>query len=1014
MATVLDDILIGLLTSAIWASLTSPLKSSSNDAAYKKLEKTIRKKLPTSTLLNQALVSAAKATSLPEKRLTDKVRLFLISPEVSSIIRKLYTPRELRHPTFEVKVREEFELLMRLSLGEIALKFPDLLDSLFSHIVSACDTAIAAAIEDGCLSAHELQSGMRHAEILSAIDVLDRKLDILRALSKPIQDKFLAFERKYRTQVAQRHKSITPPNFDTSRKVPLDELYVTPTIVTIPKRKEDQPEAIELSRFIDSVRNTVLLGNPGGGKSTLSVKLCHDLAKNYGQTPKGSRALTPVLVILREYGNEKKERQCSLTEFIELKANANYQVPPPVGAFDFLFASGRALVIFDGLDELLDTTYRQEISADVESFSSLYPDVPILITSREVGYSEAPLDRSLFDTYLLANFNEKQVEEYAKKWFAVDQELSSQEKAQKTLAFVRESSIVGDLRSNPLMLALMCNIYRGEGYIPKNRPDVYEKCAVMLFERWDKSRDLHVVLPFEAHITRAMRYLAHWIYLDATLQGGVTEGMLVRKTAEYLHKWRFDDLTEAETAASKFIDFCRGRAWVFTDVGTTKEGERLYQFTHRTFLEYFTAYYLVSSCESASALRQLLIPHIAKEEWDVVAQLAVQIQHKGSEGAGDEMLTDLGRAAKSVDPIDALPYLIFSARCLAFLIPQPRVVKTIAESCIELVIKIAMNSDLTSTSREMDARDSPTTRLFGPLLASAAENRSAVGGAVQATLDQMIKSPNDQLATLALELAMHLEYPIYFSGGYRGRMDLVEHWKNVSTQLVDQNTDALNRMVNLHIGLARSKVRDFTYTILDVVNWFGLEGLFFDEPSRLFPDVRFGNVAQWILSIVESMSTSDYKSREDTVRFILALEGLGKMLSERAMPWATIPAKQAIVSSLPGGRMFLRKDIEKILYPEFEFSHLSADAKFAVLAMGIGLIDINRQLGGKVRFGAHLPKSSLYEVFPVLVGASERKVLSSEETKQLRSLELRGEQEQALIGWIEGNIGAVVAKAVDG
>ena len=42
-------------------------------------------------------------------------------------------------------------------------------------------------------------------------------------------------------------------------------------------------------------------------------------------------------------------------------------------------------------------------------------------------------------------------------------------------------------------------------------------------------------------------------------------------------------------AAREFVEFCRGRMWVFTDAGTTVSGQRLYGFTHRTFLEYFAA-----------------------------------------------------------------------------------------------------------------------------------------------------------------------------------------------------------------------------------------------------------------------------------------------------------------------------------------------------------------------------------------------------------------------------------------
>jgi predicted NACHT family NTPase len=184
------------------------------------------------------------------------------------------------------------------------------------------------------------------------------------------------------------------------------------------------------------------------------------------------------------------------------------------------------------------------------------------------------------------------------------------------------------------MLGLMCNLYRSEGYIPRNRPEVYEKCSVMLFERWDKGRNITVPLAFEEHIRPAMQDLAFWIFATGELQGGVTEHELTQRTADYLCQWVFGDPQKAKQAASDFVRFCTGRAWVFTDLGTTREGERLFQFTHRTFLEYFTACYLVSIHQTPKLLADQLTPRIARGEWDVVAQLAFQIQSKQFRGGG--------------------------------------------------------------------------------------------------------------------------------------------------------------------------------------------------------------------------------------------------------------------------------------------------------------------------------------------------------------------------------------------
>jgi predicted NACHT family NTPase len=244
------------------------------------------------------------------------------------------------------------------------------------------------------------------------------------------------------------------------------------------------------------------------------------------------RQLSPILVVLRDYGAEKKARNCSILQFIESTSNSNYQTQSPGGAFEYLLLNGHVLVVFDGLDELLDTRYRQEISSDVEAFCNLYPSVPVLVTSREVGYEQAPLDETKFEIFQLSPFTEEQVRNYAYKWFGADPEFGLEQRKQKTEAFLQESRIAPDLRSNPLMLALMCNIYRGENYIPRNRPDVYEKCALMLFERWDRMRGINASLPFEAHIRPTMMYLAHWIYSEDTLQGGVTEQRLIAYSAE--------------------------------------------------------------------------------------------------------------------------------------------------------------------------------------------------------------------------------------------------------------------------------------------------------------------------------------------------------------------------------------------------------------------------------------------------------------------------------------------------
>lgn len=417
----------------------------------------------------------------------------------------------------------------------------------------------------------------------------------------------------------------------------------------------------------------------------------------YDQRLVGNKKLTPIHITVRDYGERKSRESISILEFIESVSNSSYQLKPPPGAVEYLLRSGRVLLIFDGLDELLDTSYRKQIVEDIESFCNVYPTLPVLVTSREVGYHQAPLSSKDFEVYKLKDFNDDQIETYANKWFSLDTELTQREKLGKVEAFLAESKVADDLRTNPLMLGLMCSIYRGENYIPQNRPDLYEKCSVMLFERWDKSRGINPQLKFEAHLRPGMMYLANWIYRDGRLQKGVSEQALIEKTTDYLETF-YQNRNEAEFVAQEFVEFCRGRAWVFTDVG-----DGIYQFTHQTFLEYFTACYLNRTLRTAKNLTDEFLPRISLGEWDVVAQLSLQIFDKQFEGGTDEVvqriLAELEGGKWNPERNNIVSFLV---RSLVFVVPKYETRRKIVECFFKILLAFLKQSQplVSKASRE--------------------------------------------------------------------------------------------------------------------------------------------------------------------------------------------------------------------------------------------------------------------------------------------------------------------------
>jgi predicted NACHT family NTPase len=312
----------------------------------------------------------------------------------------------------------------------------------------------------------------------------------------------------------------------------------------------------------------------------------------------------------------------------------------------------------------------------------------VLVTSRLVGYEQVRLDERQFTRYRLGGFDDQRVADYVRKWFAQEDGLLPEEVGRQAAAFLAESQSVPDLRANPLMLALVCVLYRGEGSIPRNRPDVYAQCTTLLFRKWDARRHIDIQLRARSQAEPAIRHLAYWLFTRGQEQPTVTEPELLRETSAFLYDHGFEDRDNASDAAQEFITFCQNRAWVFSSAGTTTGGQRLYTFTHSTFLEYFAAAHLAAVCDSPEELARELAPRIARQEWEVVAELAVQIKSNNSDRGAQRIYTALvGDSGQSLQ--DRSNILQFLARCVRFIEPPPRTVRDLTVAALDHLFSAA-------------------------------------------------------------------------------------------------------------------------------------------------------------------------------------------------------------------------------------------------------------------------------------------------------------------------------------
>ncbi|TQM80425.1 NACHT domain-containing protein [Saccharothrix saharensis] len=534
---------------------------------------------------------------------------------------------------------------------------------------------------------------------------------------------FHQFGELLRSQVAQEHAVIRMPHLGLHRSVPYSELYV-------------QPSLQGLSDLTSPGRRSVILGDPGAGKSTLAAKLARDIAI-------GDDGRVPLMLVLRNFTASFREGGRGLAWYLAKSCQEPYNVTPPEDAIEYLLGNGRAVVILDGVDELVEPELRERFARLVESFTRLYPLVPVVVTARKIGYTDAPLDSGLFSTGTIKRFDDDQVRRYARNWFALSETVAERERPAMADAFFRESESVGELRANPLLLALLCNMYAHEHYIPNNLAQVYEKCAVMLFEQWDRRRGLTSMPRFQGRLRSAVGYLA-WQQFTAESSGvGWPRGQVVRMLTTFLeHKEYRPD--EAEEEAERFVDFCSGRPWVLTDIGGGATEAR-YGFAHRTFMEYFAAEHLVRTHPTPEELWSVLAPEVVAGQWEVVAQIALQLLDQHRDDGASEVLRLVVQNGDTT-------LLDFAARTLGYLVPTPGVLRSLVEALVRAATSMPVESLFLTWHGE--TRPGHDTPLLGAAYHCLPANEAVVHDTITAVLRELASQGNQAADVLWYRLGL--------------------------------------------------------------------------------------------------------------------------------------------------------------------------------------------------------------------------------------------------------------------
>lgn len=427
----------------------------------------------------------------------------------------------------------------------------------------------------------------------------------------------------------------------------LEELFVKPTFVIDRENIELIEDNLEdyfshLNLNLDDIfayeKNLVILGNPGSGKSILTkfitLKIIQGDRKSFLNESIFDRI--PFRIELRNYHSFKTERSEGILNYLEqlLKVDFSFSGITEKEINQILIEK-KSLVIFDGLDEIFDIQDKLAIKRDIENFVSVYPNTQIIVTSRFIGYNDAEINKEIVLTISIDKFDDQQIEQYINNWYLVEEKNTDLREKEVNDLLSKKELIDQEIISNPLLLSLIVILYRNNLKVPESKLEIYQSCTKTLVDKWDNIKKLNINLPDEIYKRKDTIFadLAFWQYNElSNRQGKVTYARAKNTVSHTLtEKLKIVDEFTAEQYAEKFLLYAEKRSLYFDN-----------NFTHKTFLEYFTAFWIFSNIEKKlkkDKRNDLFEKYVLNSYWHIVLELLINLIDKDQ--ADNEIIDDL-------------------------------------------------------------------------------------------------------------------------------------------------------------------------------------------------------------------------------------------------------------------------------------------------------------------------------------------------------------------------------------
>lgn len=361
-------------------------------------------------------------------------------------------------------------------------------------------------------------------------------------------------------------------------------------------------EKIELLISLEKFPRMVLLGDPGGGKSTLLKYITCQICK-FHQTKKLLPFYVPIFLKISEYARFLQTNPSKhLIDFLFEDYDKSYSQ-----LFKWAFEKCQALLLLDGLDEVLDVPQRIKVVEEVQDIIARMPENRYIITSRIIGYDEARFGQDVVH-FTIQPFDKERIKTFCNCWYKAVSKSKSfgissiNKEANQLYESIIQKPEIERLACNPLLITLIANIHFKGQTLPDNRVQLYDIATETLLQYWVQSRvSDESQLKDKDDVIAILSPIAFNIH-KFNPEGTIDEKEFDKQCQEILQSSEFDfSLSEAKNEVRELKKFLRQQSGFFHEKGIDEEtGRKFFGFFHQTFQEYLAAIEIVNRWKEKS------------------------------------------------------------------------------------------------------------------------------------------------------------------------------------------------------------------------------------------------------------------------------------------------------------------------------------------------------------------------------------------------------------------------------